>query len=196
MNAFALGLSSWSAKNVTPNPWNRPVGTAGPEKVPLVPSIVGFEAVGFSALPSAPTSWNVIAPAGVMKPTTLLLKSVNQTFPSGPAVMPNGRMRLPAGSVNVVITPAVVMRPMRLLSPLVNHRFPSEPAVMSNGWSTASAGSVNVVTAPAVVMRPIRLLLLLVNHSAPSGPVVIPSGESTWPAGQASRELTSPPTCR
>ena len=39
------------------------MGAAGPEKVPLVASIVGAVALGFSGLPSPPTSWSVTGPA-------------------------------------------------------------------------------------------------------------------------------------
>src|SRR5207247_9716414 len=54
MNACEFGLSSWSANRLTPSPSKRTVGTAGPENVPLVASMVGFAALGFRVL-SYPT---------------------------------------------------------------------------------------------------------------------------------------------
>src|SRR5438034_7598060 len=65
MNACEFGLSSWSANRLTPSPSKRPVGTAGPENVPLVASMVGFAALGFRVLPSPPMVANVTGPAGV-----------------------------------------------------------------------------------------------------------------------------------
>ena len=65
MNACEFGLSSWSANRLTPSPSKRPVGTAGPENVPFVASMVGFAALGFRVLPSPPMVANVTGPAGV-----------------------------------------------------------------------------------------------------------------------------------
>ena len=58
---------------------------------------------------------------------------MNQSAPSGPAVMPPGSL-IPA-PVKVVTTPAVVMRPIVLLPALVNHRAPSGPLVIPAGAS-------------------------------------------------------------
>src|SRR2546426_3140508 len=65
MSACEFGLISWSANRLTPSPSKRPVGTAGPENVPLVASMVGFAALGFRVLPSPPMVANVTGPAGV-----------------------------------------------------------------------------------------------------------------------------------
>src|SRR5438034_9642885 len=65
MNACEFGLSSWSANRLTPSPSKRPVGTAAPENVPLVASMVGFAALGFRVVPSPPMVANVTGPAGV-----------------------------------------------------------------------------------------------------------------------------------
>jgi hypothetical protein len=57
---------------------------------------------------------------------------VNHKAPSGPAVIPNGRL---AGVVTgySVITPAVLIRPILLLSVSVNHMAPSGPMVIPCG---------------------------------------------------------------
>src|SRR5437762_2884605 len=104
----------------------------------------------------------------------LLLTSVNQRLPSGPAVIPPGQA-LAVGAVKSVAVPAAVMRPMLPLTllPSVNQRLPSAPAVIRLGPLFA-VGTGNSVTVPAVVMRPILLLLPSVNQRLPSGPAVIP----------------------
>src|SRR4051794_6005066 len=56
----------------------------------------------------------------------LLISTVNQTFPSGPAVRCQGR---PLG--NSVTTPEAVIRPIRL-APSPNQRFPSAPCAYLN----------------------------------------------------------------
>src|SRR5437588_4990063 len=63
----------------------------------------------------------------VIRPILLPLVSVNQTAPSGPAVIPSGT--LPSVGVgNSVMVPAGVILPMLLRPASVNHRFPSGPA--------------------------------------------------------------------
>jgi hypothetical protein len=55
----------------------------------------------------------VIAPAGVIRPILLPACSVNQSAPSGPAMMPQGRPS-DVGIENSAIAPAVVIRPIWL----------------------------------------------------------------------------------
>src|SRR5574337_228090 len=79
-----------------------------------------------------------INPAVVIRPTLLALKAAsgNQRAPSGPAVMPSGRLlgASPPGG-NSVMTPPVVIRPILLALVLssVNQSAPSGPAVMPSG---------------------------------------------------------------
>src|SRR5262249_30858761 len=128
--------------------------------------------------PAVGIGYSVIAPAGVTRPNLSKLDSTNQRFPSGPAVMPSGRLSN-VGIVNTVTTPAVVMRPMAVAekSRSANHRPPSGPVVIPSGSLPDATG--NSVMTPAVVMRPILPAERLdsVNHSAPSGPAVISDGE-------------------
>src|SRR5258708_764278 len=59
--------------------------------------------------------------------------SVNQSAPSGTAVMIWGKPLVPLGvgiGNSLVTTPGVVMRPILLARDWVNHRAPSGPAVM------------------------------------------------------------------
>ena len=100
---------------------------------------------------------------------------MNHRLPSGPAVIPNGR--LPAvGTGNSVITPAGVIRPILFPMTSVNHRLPSGPTVIPLGKLPA-VGTGNSVIAPAGVIRPILFALNPVNHRLPSGPAVIPIGK-------------------
>lgn len=62
----------------------------------------------------------------------LPLLSVNQRFPSGPGVMPEGELK-GVGIGNSVKAPEGDTRPMLLALYSVNHRFPSGPAVISCG---------------------------------------------------------------
>src|SRR5260370_8245108 len=78
--------------------------------------------------------------------------SVNQSLPSGPAVMPSGRL---AGTGNKVMLPLGVMRPIApALS--VNQRLPSGPAVMPKAVPEGTLNSVTV-PAPAQVGAVLRL---------------------------------------
>jgi len=98
---------------------------------------------------------SLIAPAVVIRPILLPWCSVNQSAPSGPAVMPWGP--LPGvGTVNSVMTPVVVIRPILLPLYSVNHNAPSGPAVISKG-SLLAVGIVNSLITPAVVIRPMLL---------------------------------------
>src|SRR5512141_2090882 len=66
------------------------------------------------------------------RPILLAVAPVNQMFPSGPVVIPTGR--LPGvGIGNSVMTPSGGIRPILLPSSSVNQRFPSGPAVMPRG---------------------------------------------------------------
>src|SRR5262245_2818451 len=56
---------------------------------------------------------SLIVPFGVQRPMALLFPSVNQRFPSAPAVMLAGKLS-DVGMVNSVIVPAGVMRPTLL----------------------------------------------------------------------------------
>jgi hypothetical protein len=71
-----------------------------------------------------------MTPAVVIRP--ILPPSVNHSAPSGPAVMPWGKL-LAVGIINSVMTPAVVIRPILLPVFSVNHSAPSGPAVMPSG---------------------------------------------------------------
>jgi hypothetical protein len=57
------------------------------------------------------TGYSVITPAVVMRPILLPPYSVNQSAPSGPAVIDCGSL-LAVGTGYSVIAPAVVMRPI------------------------------------------------------------------------------------
>jgi len=116
---------------------------------------------GPAVMPKGPQNWNaqflgkgnsVKLPAVVMRPilpSILLLfplplntSSVNQRLPSGPAVMPSGRL---PGTGNKVMLPLGVMRPIApALS--VNQRLPSGPLVMPKA---VPEGTLNSVTVPA-----------------------------------------------
>ena len=76
-----------------------------------------------------------MTPAVVIRPMAfpLILHSVNQRFPSGPAVMAQGALNGYSG--NSEMTPEGVMRPIMETVPIsksaaVNHRLPSGPATM------------------------------------------------------------------
>src|ERR1700693_4965925 len=97
---------------------------------------------------------SVSTPEAVIRPIRLAASSVNQRFPSGPLVIPNGPVG--AGSGNSVIAPAVVMRPIWFASNSVNQRLASGPAVMKRGELDA-VGMGKRLTSPAGVIRPIRL---------------------------------------
>jgi hypothetical protein len=110
-----------------------------------------------------------------MRPMAFAEVSVNQTFPSGPAVIPAGF--LPLASGKGVIAPPVVMRwTVSAAGPFpVNHRLPSGPAVMPLG--SVSTGRAKGVAVPAVVIRPIvSAAPFVTNHRLPSGPAVMAPG--------------------
>src|SRR5260221_559641 len=104
--------------------------------------------------PSVGRGKGVKPPAVVMRPILAVVpaSSVNQRLPSGPAVMPSGRL---AGTGNKVMLPLGVMRPIApALS--VNQRLPSGPAVMPKA---VPEGTLNSVTVPAAAQAG-RLLRL------------------------------------
>ena len=104
-----------------------------------------------------------ISPAGVIR-AIIPTRSVNQIFPSGPAVIKVGRT--PGGSFRSATTPAGVTRKI-LPPPAVTQRLPSGPAAIRSTLDASGIG--NSVISPAVVIRPIRLPLNSVNHRFPSG---------------------------
>src|SRR6516162_7738458 len=62
----------------------------------------------------------------------IVVNSVNQTAPSGPAVIPSGP--LPGfGRGNSVMAPVAVIRPIRFPGNSVNHKAPSEPTAIPIG---------------------------------------------------------------
>jgi hypothetical protein len=75
------------------------------------------------------TGYSMNAPAVVMRPMMSTRSSVNQSAPSGPAVMLSG-LKVTGYSVNA---PAVVMRPIFWALNSVNHTAPSGPTVIPYG---------------------------------------------------------------
>jgi hypothetical protein len=81
-----------------------------------------------------------MTPAGVMRPILFPLRSVNQTFPSAPAVMPAG-MLAAVGIGNSVMAPRTgssanpegMIRPMLFPSVSVNQTLPSGPVAIWEG---------------------------------------------------------------
>src|SRR6185312_17119918 len=128
------------------------------------------------------TEYSLMVPCGVimpMKPLALAQKStpqsdsllsVNQTLPSGPALIPFGC----AAVGNSLKAPDTVIRPMRLGNGSVNHSAPSGPAAMLAG-SVPGAGNGNSVITPAVVILSIAPLPASANQRFPSGPLQIPA---------------------
>src|SRR5207302_5644762 len=113
----------------------------------------------------------VMAPAGVIRPTlafSVVIVSVNQRLPSGPAVMAKGK--LPAGRLNGVTVPLGVMRSM-LPRSSTNHKLPSGPRVMPAG---IAPGTANSTAAPSGEIRPTFPANSSVNQTFPSGPFVMP----------------------
>src|SRR5436190_42417 len=88
-----------------------------------------------------------------MRAMLLPSSSVNQTLPSTPAAIPNGR--LPAGGTgNSVITPAVVMRPILLPEYSVNQTLPSGPGAIPLGTLPPLGSANSVMTGPEAVATP------------------------------------------
>ncbi|HUE03303.1 MAG TPA: hypothetical protein VMR62_27315 [Bryobacteraceae bacterium] len=78
---------------------------------------------------------------------------MNQSAPSGPAVIAVGLLLL-VGSGYSVTVPVVVILPIWFAPYSVNHSAPWGPAAIPSGWLLA-VGIAYVVICPAVVMRPI-----------------------------------------
>src|SRR5260370_23567168 len=77
--------------------------------------------------------------------------SVNQSAPSGTAVMIWGKPLVPLGvgiGNSLVTTPAVVMRPILLARDSGNHRAPSGPAVMPLPFGLGGRGVGLLHTTP------------------------------------------------
>src|SRR5262249_54445645 len=142
---------------------------------------------------------SVMTPAVVIRPilplglSTLLL-SVNHRLPSGPTVMPAGKL-LAVVVGNSVRVPPGVIRPILLAVNSGDNRLPSGPTVMAPHkelqlagnavkiWAAAGAGAPNttiaaaanairrarVACAPdAISVRPSKRALVM-NYSPPSG---------------------------
>ena len=125
-----------------------------------------------------PTLYSVIAPAGVIRPILRTPASVNQTLPSGPAVIALG-LRSEA-SLNSATEPvAGLRRAIRCLLPCtVNQREAFGPAVTCCGSRPATKPGTlparySVIT-PLTVMVPTASFA--VNHRLPSGPAVMSAG--------------------
>jgi hypothetical protein len=83
---------------------------------------------------------SVITPEVVIRPILLASDSVNQRFPSAPAVIAVAAREIEIG--NSVITPVGVIRSMsgKPTRPPVNQRFPSDPLVMAPAPVRAGKG--------------------------------------------------------
>ena len=117
-------------------------------------------------MPAAPaaavgTLNSVMLPAVVMRPILLALGSVNQSAPSGPAVMKNGVE--PAASENSVNVPDGVTRPILEGVCSANQTLPSEPAARL--WVNELAVGMTKFDSrtPAVDTRSMLLLVLFVT---------------------------------
>ena len=102
--------------------------------------------------------------------------SVNQRLPSGPLVIPAGKL-LGVGMVNSAMACVVgLIIPIWLVPPRVNHRLPSGPVVIAFG-SAPGVGIGNWSMACVVgLISPIWSPFDSVNQRFPSGPVVIAEG--------------------
>src|SRR6516225_2804766 len=103
-----------------------------------------------------------------------MFSSLNQTLPSGPVVISDGRgLALVAVSVNSFSTPPLVLiRPILPAEVWVNQRVPSGPDVMPHG-SLPGIGRENSLTLPFKVILATKFSLGSVNQRFPSGPGVI-----------------------
>jgi len=120
------------------------------------------------------------AEASMICPILLLpYPSANQRAPSGPLVMPPGKLFWWDGVLGDYVGRWSI-RPNLLASVSVNQRAPSGPLVMLSGL-LFEVGTVYLVMASVVgSIRPIWLRWCMVNHRAPSGPFMI------WPAALTS----------
>src|SRR5207248_1326175 len=117
----------------------------GREKLVCAPEVVVrmiLKLAAIQRLPSEPVTMpsppcvpgsSVMTPAVVILATRpLLLDSVNHRLPSGPTVMPWGKL-FAVGIGNSVIVPVDVIRPILLPLDSTNHMLPSGPSVMPMG---------------------------------------------------------------
>jgi hypothetical protein len=119
-------------------------------------------------------------PSVVIRPISLDSAAADHRFPSGLAVIPDGRRLL--GTANVETAPEGVSLPMPVFS--VNHRLPSGPDTIACGEKLGSAFP-NSLNSPAVVTRPMAgcpeySLDSWANQRSPSGPGVIANGWPSW----------------
>src|SRR2546421_8225310 len=119
-------------------------------------------------------AYSVSAPAGVNLPMRLALNSVNQRFPSRPAVM----LSVPGPSVlvaNLVTSPEGLTRRIQSgsFSPLLRpstHMLWSGPAAIVWAPPASGTGIVNWTTWPEGLIRPTRPRPPSTYHMLPSGP--------------------------
>jgi hypothetical protein len=89
------------------------------------------------------TRYSLIAPAVVIRPILLPLASVNQSAPSGPAVMLSNPLD-DVGTGYSLSAPAVVIRPILLPKYSGNQSAPSGPATMLSGKAADDARGYSV----------------------------------------------------
>src|SRR5262249_18790557 len=89
------------------------------------------------------TANSVITPAGVIRPIRSVTPSVNQTLPSGPAVISTGSLSGERPWRNSVIWPPGAIRPMAGIS--AGYRLPSGPRAIPSA-SALGDGIGNSVT--------------------------------------------------
>jgi hypothetical protein len=85
----------------------------------------------------------VTEPEVVIRPIELFPAFVNHNAPSGPAVIPIGRLT-PVPEY-FVIAPETSILPIELFPAFVNHNAPSGPAVIERGARTPEDGKVVIV---------------------------------------------------
>ena len=115
---------------------------------------------------------------------------MNQTLPSGPVAMWDGKTTSGGLPSKKTTSPVGVIRPTWLPA-VVNQMLPSAPGASASGPQASPPPTGKLVMSPLVVMRPMRSPRL-VNHNAPSPPVTMVSGASISPAGSRYR-VSSPP---
>src|SRR5262249_22497212 len=119
---------------------------------------------------------SVAIPAIVIRPILFTPGSVNQSAPSGPAVIPAGL--LPGVAVAKAVTPtggggnwAIWLLPAR-----VTQRLPSGPVTIPVGLLPAARSYCTTVGGLPTGIRPTLSAPFSANQIAPSGPAVIPAG--------------------
>src|SRR5262249_36258991 len=104
----------------------------------------------------------------------LLPLSANHMLPSGPVVMPDGRL-VGVGMGISVIAPPVVIWPILFPANSPKYKLPSGPAVISRGRLSV-VETANSVIVPLIVIWPMLFPVNSVNQRLPSGPAVMPNG--------------------